>query len=168
MIDQCPRCRAESFDAIELLGVQLERCRGCRGIWFDPGEFEKVVESSRSAGAEVEAADAGGSVGRDSYLPLRVRCPGCGRALLGEGPVRFEFIQHFVMTDRCPGCQGVWLDGSELALISRYIRSEDAAIARAAAGQEGAAAPDPVRGASPTDPIPRRRFWRALIGLDAS
>ena len=60
MIDQCPRCRAESFDAIELLGVQLERCRGCRGIWFDPGEFEKVVESSRSAGAEVEAADAGG------------------------------------------------------------------------------------------------------------
>ena len=168
MIDECPRCSSADFDTVELMAVQLDRCRGCRGIWFDGGEFEKVVSGARGddTQAVVERLDPSGRPAAEAYLPLRMSCPGCGEALLEEAPVRFEFIDHFVMTDRCPACRSVWLDASELSLLARYIRDEDAAIARAASSTE-AVAPDPDEGAPGGAPVSRRRFWRALIGLDA-
>ena len=167
MIEQCPRCQQRQFKAVELLGVQLQRCGGCRGIWFDPAEFEKVIESSHGdrARESVERVDPAGRPETEAYLPLRVTCPGCGTALLEEAPVSFEFIHHFVMTDRCPDCRSVWLDASELSLIQRYIRSEDEAIAKAVRPEAGPEArPD---AAAPPAEISRRGFWRALVGLDA-
>jgi Zn-finger nucleic acid-binding protein len=165
MIEECPRCSSADFDKVELMSVQLDRCRGCRGIWFGDDEFEKVIEQTHGPGARgaVEQLDPAGRPDAEAYLPLRVSCPGCGEALLAETPVRFEFIRHFVMADRCPACGSVWLDASELSLLARYIRSEDAAIARAAAESEGLGetASDAPR------PVSRRRFWRGLIGLDA-
>ena len=41
-----------------------------------------------------------------------MHCPKCGQPL-------YEIEYKGVKIDRCPGCQGVWLDAGELELVSQ-------------------------------------------------
>lgn len=36
-------------------GVELDMCPGCRGVWLDRGELEKLLDGARGQVAEVEA-----------------------------------------------------------------------------------------------------------------
>ena len=171
MIQECPRCHERQFATAQVSGIQLDRCSRCRGIWFDAGEFEEVIELLHGRENEEAAgqADPARPIDAPAYLPLLVHCPSCRKALLREAPMSFEFIHHFVMTDRCPECGGVWLDGSELELISKYIHDEDRAIHQAAERELRALRDEAKRSHSPGTPdkaIARRKFWRALVGLD--
>lgn len=38
----CPRCQSAPLSRFVMHGVSLDRCGRCQGIWFDPGELEKV------------------------------------------------------------------------------------------------------------------------------
>jgi hypothetical protein len=42
---KCPVCDVELL-MTEKLGVEIEYCPKCRGIWLDRGELEKVIERS--------------------------------------------------------------------------------------------------------------------------
>jgi hypothetical protein len=41
-----------------------------------------------------------------------MRCPKCGQSL-------YDIDYKGVKIDRCPGCQGVWLDAGELDLVTK-------------------------------------------------
>jgi len=45
----CPVC-GDKLRAIEKYGVEVDVCPGCKGVWLDRGELEKIL-----------AADSGGS-----------------------------------------------------------------------------------------------------------
>jgi Zn-finger nucleic acid-binding protein len=39
---QCPVCD-ERLRAIERQGVEIDICPGCKGVWLDRGELEKII-----------------------------------------------------------------------------------------------------------------------------
>ncbi len=42
----CPRCQ-EVLRQAQRLGVEIDYCPRCRGVWLDGGEMEKLMERSR-------------------------------------------------------------------------------------------------------------------------
>ncbi len=46
---KCPKCGEEMTD-IELAGIKVDQCGGCRGIYFDHGELEILMESQEPKG----------------------------------------------------------------------------------------------------------------------
>lgn len=98
----CPKCSA-TLAYVRREGQLLEVCTACRGVWFDPGELTLLLEVYR------KVDDAGGRASGTS-------CPRC-RAELVELP----FPGTPVLVDRCPGCQGIWLDGGELEALKTCL-----------------------------------------------
>ena len=49
----CPSCGGELVD-LERSGVRVDACRGCRGVWLDRGELDRIVEQERRVVAEVD------------------------------------------------------------------------------------------------------------------
>lgn len=41
----CPRCQ-ETLILSDRLGIEIDYCPKCRGIWLDRGELEKLIERS--------------------------------------------------------------------------------------------------------------------------
>lgn len=100
---KCPRCR--NIDLIAKkhreTGVRLDVCRKCRGIWFDGGELERVLD--------VALKDL-----RPPHRPAEkgLLCPRCN-ALMPA----FQYPQTLAVIEMCRKCRGVWLDGREFAEI---------------------------------------------------
>jgi uncharacterized protein len=46
---KCPKCGA-SLDEVELLGIKVDQCTQCLGIYFDKGELELLLEAEESKG----------------------------------------------------------------------------------------------------------------------
>ena len=45
--EPCPSCRYGLF-AVNVKGVTIDYCLSCRGIWFDRGELQTLVDKMRS------------------------------------------------------------------------------------------------------------------------
>ena len=43
----CPTCKTP-LTMSERQGIEIDYCQGCRGVWLDRGELDKIIE--RSAG----------------------------------------------------------------------------------------------------------------------
>lgn len=46
---KCPRCERTVLDEHIRDGVVVDVCRGCRGVWLDRGELEKIIAAARRA-----------------------------------------------------------------------------------------------------------------------
>jgi len=119
---KCPRCDIlmKSVD----LGIDgvfyIERCDRCLGLFFDPGELERVVEVSTCPPDEPDGERLAAMV-EEPFLnrPRDVRyakCPVCERFMNRK---RHRSMSG-VIVDVCRD-HGVWLDGGELAQIVRWI-----------------------------------------------
>lgn len=42
---KCPACSNE-LQMTERQGVEIDYCPGCRGVWLDRGELDKIIERS--------------------------------------------------------------------------------------------------------------------------
>jgi Zn-finger nucleic acid-binding protein len=40
---KCPRCETTALDERERDGITVDVCAGCRGLWLDRGELEKLI-----------------------------------------------------------------------------------------------------------------------------
>lgn len=49
----CPRCNAGPLKRHMAHGVPLDRCKSCKGLWFDFGELEKVRAAESEAGGTI-------------------------------------------------------------------------------------------------------------------
>jgi hypothetical protein len=45
----CPKC-GHPMEEIEFLGIMVDQCKTCSGIYFDKGEFEILLESKEQKG----------------------------------------------------------------------------------------------------------------------
>lgn len=54
----CPVC-SEKMKTIERLGVEIEICPGCKGVWLDSGELDKLLalDDGEDAPQAAEAVD---------------------------------------------------------------------------------------------------------------
>jgi uncharacterized protein len=43
----CPNCNV-SMQAVQRVGVELDICPQCRGVWLDRGELEKILDQERA------------------------------------------------------------------------------------------------------------------------
>ncbi len=46
---KCPKCGSE-MEEVELLGIKVDQCSQCYGIYFDKGELELLLETQGSSG----------------------------------------------------------------------------------------------------------------------
>lgn len=91
--------------------ARVDVCGACAGIWFDRGELARVDHAKKGAGPALNRALAvPPAVPR---APGVRTCPGCVVALVGE----IQDAYPAVHLDRCPACDGIFLDGGELAVL---------------------------------------------------
>lgn len=107
---RCPKCRSD-MQAIDVDGVEVDRCTICQGLWFDRGEVERVIEAR--AAASLDIGDA--AVGKVQNDIDQYRCPRCG------GPMArlVDAGQPHIWFEKCGACHGSFFDAGELKDLSR-------------------------------------------------
>jgi Zn-finger nucleic acid-binding protein len=98
----CPKC-GEAFENVAVGGIEVQRCTGCKAIWFDAREHEKL---KRIKGAE--KIDVGEKP-RDASEPHRIDCPVCHTRMItmtvrGNAKLKYE---------SCTVCYGAFFDAGE-------------------------------------------------------
>lgn len=63
----CPKCHDQVLVVIEREGIEIDYCGGCRGVWLDRGELEKLI--SQAAASEAARADVPLRSSRPEYVP---------------------------------------------------------------------------------------------------
>lgn len=105
----CPKCRIEQMQEELVVGVEIERCPVCRGMYFDKGELEKLVLQELGTGDTFTF-----SATIDAMDELQAYCPHCEvdmETMKGPADVR---------VDRCPECGATFLDRGELAIMQLH------------------------------------------------
>ena len=46
----CPKCQGREMQRYIRSGVELDRCPACKGLFFDYGELDKVMNAEKSSG----------------------------------------------------------------------------------------------------------------------
>jgi uncharacterized protein len=52
---RCPRCEDAELSERERQEVKVDVCPGCRGVWLDRGELEKLMAQAERAATEEQA-----------------------------------------------------------------------------------------------------------------
>ena len=103
---KCPKC-GDDFEVVKYAGIKVDRCVGCRGIWFDMLEHEhlKIIKGSES----IDIGDA--AVGRKYNEMNRVDCPVCHTRMI---PM-VDREQPHIWYEACTVCYGVFFDAGEFS-----------------------------------------------------
>jgi Zn-finger nucleic acid-binding protein len=93
------------MERVSYKDIDIDRCTGCRGIWFDLLEREKLAKIEGSETVDVgDAAD-----GRKSDRIERIDCPVCRTPMIRM----VDPAQPHVWYEACKVCHGVFLDAGE-------------------------------------------------------
>lgn len=121
----CPRCLLPMKIAVEPTPkgrVELDYCPRCRGVWFDAQELGQVL------GVENPGAFSHGSPLLSEPRPTQLPCPRHGHSPLAERTLVTEQLDKDrgppLRFEQCLGCEGVWLDGDELAALAERLQTQ--------------------------------------------
>ena len=112
---RCPRCHTilqkgniEEKD----ISLDVETCSTCEGSWFDAGKLEQLEGLIKPVLVEIK------SLPSEEVQSQPLYCPVCedGDILMVKS---HHFRDHSVTMDRCPKCNGIWLDKGELEAIQQ-------------------------------------------------
>lgn len=101
----CPRCsvKLREVGMGATSKVLLDVCPKCHGLWLDKGELDQL---DKSIWANVE--DHPFHLAESDHK--QAVCPKCEIDLKPVSPADFSDV----IVDRCPTCDGFWLDNGEL------------------------------------------------------
>lgn len=117
---KCPR-DGTILSKVSLLGVELDKCHRCDGIWFDRGELDRIRDSGVTDAEEVLEKRYGNPKAVAEKVEGHMRCPRCDGRLQ-----RFSYSYiEAVSVDRCEKCLGLWLDDGELNAIAGQKKKMD-------------------------------------------
>ena len=112
---RCPKCES-AFEALRFEHVEVDRCTGCGGIWFDALEREHLAQFTDARG--IDSGDR--KLGR-RYNELRdVRCPRCDVLLLRMT----DEAQFHIEYDYGPTCLGTFFDAGEFKDLTEVTIAE--------------------------------------------
>lgn len=114
----CPAC-SHPLSETKVHDVVVDVCRGgCGGVWFDNRELERVDEAHEHAGEALLSVEHDPAIVVDH--DVRRSCPKCDQVMMRH----FFSVKEQVEVDRCPGCNGTWLDLGELRGIREAFPTE--------------------------------------------
>lgn len=97
---KCPKCD-EKMDVFFQLGVEIDQCNSCGGVWLDRGEWKALTRSRGANAVELEVVN---------LRPTNFPCPRCQEKLHeGEHSQYADFA-----IDYCPRCGGGFFDRGEM------------------------------------------------------
>ena len=100
----CPKCKA-LMEKVEYEGIEVDRCTGCHGLWFDMLEAEQL-KTTRGA----ESIDIGDPKQGRNYNQIEVvNCPRCLTQMTRTADERQPHIHY----EYCEICYGMFLDAGE-------------------------------------------------------
>lgn len=101
----CPKCKGR-LEQVIWSGVEVDRCLGCKGIWFDSLEAEQLKAIKGSEGLDIGDQEIGNQL---DQLTDDIRCPRCKVKMTRM----VDIDLHCIWYEICPKCRGVWLDAGE-------------------------------------------------------
>ncbi len=121
---ECPKCH-QTLTGIDYAGVHIETCPACGGDWLDAGQLGSIVEARQARFDEktcIAIAQAAKITGEKMLaLNRHLTCPKCGGT---TSPVNYGDDSGLII-DKCPGCNGVWLERGELEKIQELVEGWD-------------------------------------------
>lgn len=121
---KCPVCGC-NLSPYSYGGQKIDVCPECHGIWFDRGEIAAVAKEMIRT-KEVPDQDA-----KDAF-PAASKPPGndevqkvCPKCRVPTDVVNYSYDSN-VFVNKCPTCQGVWVDRGELERVALYIKGNPA------------------------------------------
>ena len=116
---ECPKCEGE-FETVKFSGIEVDRCTGCAGLWFDMLEKEDLVRIEGSEGmVDIPGGpvDIGSEAVGQSYTKVRdINCPHCGVQMI---PM-IDKDQFHIQYESCPSCFGTFFDAGEFRDLKDY------------------------------------------------
>jgi len=111
----CPVCRKGAL-IVEYQNIELDYCPICRGVWFDAGELELLVEAAglgnhRRYLEEIMRAP-------EAATPEKMRkCPICRHKM------KKTYIDEDkkIIVDICHVGDGIWFDGGEVENLVKRL-----------------------------------------------
>jgi Zn-finger nucleic acid-binding protein len=101
----CPECD-RPFVIVSVAGEEIDCCRFCRSIWFDPGELRHLSGTAK----EIPSDDL-------SHRESRYNCPVCGTRM-----TEYVFYNPYnLLVDRCPRGHGIYLEDRELERVFAIV-----------------------------------------------
>jgi len=101
---QCPKC-FEPLEAVSYQSIEVHRCTGCKGIWFEMLDAERLAKIAGS-----EAIDIGDPREGERFDDVRhVDCPACATPMIRMVDGR----QPHIWFEACKVCGGVFFDAGE-------------------------------------------------------
>ena len=114
----CPACRHDMI-VVEYHDIELDYCSSCKGVWFDSGELELLLESRGLEETKTFLDNVLNSQEAISSEKKR-NCPICGHKMkkttIGEQPR--------ILIDICNEEHGLWFDGGEVTQLMRHLAAE--------------------------------------------
>ena len=114
----CPVCKRDMI-VVEYRDIELDYCTGCKGVWFDSGELELLLESHNLEEAKLFFKNMHDSPEAITSEKRR-KCPICGRKMkkkvIGE--------QAEILIDVCGEEHGLWFDGGEVTQLIKHLVGE--------------------------------------------
>jgi Zn-finger nucleic acid-binding protein len=116
----CPTCQ-HAMVIVEHENIELDYCTNCKGVWFDSGELELLLEA-----AELE--HYGAFLDRiidspEASSPEKKRkCPICNKKM------KKSYIDedNELLIDICKKGHGIWFDGGEVAHLLKILSEQSA------------------------------------------
>ena len=99
----CPKC-SDPMEKVTYAGVQVDRCLGCKGLWFDAREQELLKDA---VGAE--AIDTGTPQSGAANENSQIDCPVCRTRMIQM----VDHRQPHIRFESCTTCYGVFFDAGE-------------------------------------------------------
>jgi Zn-finger nucleic acid-binding protein len=143
--------------------VTVDRCRGCRGLWFDGDEVEHAIDATtRGVSTSEAAALRPGLPATPTKLEDEVRYLACVRCR--ELMVRRQAAPRSgIVIDICRN-HGVWFDGGEFEQFAAFVKAGGLEVLRydgiaSAEARRKAAAAMPPPEPTMLGPGPRDHRW---------
>ena len=102
----CPKCASE-METVVYSGTKIDRCTGCKGLWFQPDELAGLREDSWMADYVLDEGEA--KIGKEFNRIRAIACPQCDADMLQES----DADQPHIVYESCPNGHGVFLDAGE-------------------------------------------------------
>ncbi|MCD4780396.1 MAG: zf-TFIIB domain-containing protein [Candidatus Omnitrophica bacterium] len=114
----CPVCQ-KAMSEQDFGGIKVDVCAdGCRGIWFDWFELEKLDETHEGLGEALKNSLEGTREQDESRG--QINCPRCQKPMIGH----LYKAAKDVTVDECYLCGGFYLDAGELKAIRDSFMNE--------------------------------------------
>lgn len=100
----CPKC-SRAMEKVGYQTIEVDRCTGCKGIWFDMLEQEHLKGMKGSEG--IDTGDP--EVGKKYNKVERIQCPLCHTPMIRM----VDRDQPHIWYESCTRCFGVFFDAGE-------------------------------------------------------